>query len=304
MVPFISPSTPPDLTNQVNLPTGTRFSEYGGFHGDTWKATWQRDDGQIPVSVRVLRTHPSNNDLQEKYRREISAWADFTHPNIARLLGTVASFGLYQEFGMVSPWMNKGNLSAFLEREGATITVADRFQILSDIISGIAYIHNRGKLHGEITGMNVFVDSSKRAYLVGFGLSSGPAESDCSPTIDKSLRWRAAELVPAMDGALQGFSPVLTQACDVYSFGNIMLQTLSGKIPYHEIKSDAGVLMAIAQGIHPRRPNDGIMTDDYWNLIQLCWEKASDRPSAEEVRRNVTDFYEAMVREASTARLP
>ncbi|KZP18656.1 hypothetical protein FIBSPDRAFT_1045969 [Athelia psychrophila] len=97
-----------------------------------------------------------------------------------------------------------------------------------------------------------------------------------------------------MDGALQDFAPVLTQACDVYSFGSIMLQTLSGKIPYHEVKSGAGVLVAIAQGIHPRRPNDGIMTDNYWKLKQLCWGKASERPSAEEGHRDVTGFHGAM----------
>ncbi|KZP08462.1 hypothetical protein FIBSPDRAFT_263096 [Athelia psychrophila] len=73
-----------------------------------------------------------------------------------------------------------------------------------------------------------------------------------------------------------------------------MLQTLSGKIPYHEVKSGAGVLVAIAQGIHPRRPNDGIMTDNYWELKQLCWGEVSERPSAEEGHRDVTGFHGAM----------
>lgn len=72
--------------------------------------------------------------------------------------------------------------------------------------------------------MNIVINGSNRAYLIAFGLSYGSAESDSNPTIDKSLRWRAAELVPSIDNLMNDFTPVLTQACDVYSFGNIMLQ--------------------------------------------------------------------------------
>ena len=79
-------------------------------------------------------------------------------------------------------------------------------------------------LHGDITGTNIFIDGSKRAYLIGFGLSSGYVEPEYSTVIDKALRWKASELVPNINDAFDTFKPVITPTCDVFSFGRIMLQ--------------------------------------------------------------------------------
>ncbi|KAF7969054.1 hypothetical protein HWV62_28392 [Athelia sp. TMB] len=284
------------------MPINTRFSEYGSAYGDTWKAKWQQTEGALtPVSVRVLRTDPGKNDLQEKYQREISAWHKLQHSNIAELLGTVKDFGLYKSYGMVSPWMENGNLSAFLEKKNATISITERFQILCDVISGIVYVHQSGMLHGDITGSNIFIDGSTRAHLIGFGLSSGFVEY--STTIDKKLRWKASELVPTISGAFDDFKPVITPACDVFSYGRVMLQTISGKVPYHEVNSDAAVLVAIAQGIHPHRPDNAIMPDHYWQVISKCWEKPESRPSAEEISHEVYELRHALNCAATTASL-
>lgn len=66
----------------------------------------------------------------KKDQSEISAWNNFNHPNIAQVLGAVNKFGLNQEDGIVTPWMEKGNLDIFLDKENATITLAARFQIV------------------------------------------------------------------------------------------------------------------------------------------------------------------------------
>ncbi|KAF7975055.1 hypothetical protein HWV62_10553 [Athelia sp. TMB] len=245
----------------------------------------------MAVSVRVLRTDSGKNDLPEKYRREISAWRKLHHPNIAELLGTVNEFGIYKSYGMVSPWMENGNLSTFLEKNRTTITITERFQIVR---GSYLAVHSSGMFHGDITGTNIFIDGSKRAYLIGFGLSSGYVEPEYSTTIDKALRWKAAELVPSIHDAFDTFKPVIRPACDVFSFGRIMLQTISGKIPYHEVKSDAAVLVAVAQGIHPHRPDNAIMPDHYWRVISRCWEKPDSRPSAEEISHEIHELRDAL----------
>lgn len=51
--------------------------------------------------------------------------------------------------------------------------------------------------------------SSIKAEFEGYSWTS---------TIGGAIRWRAPELLPQNDHA-----PVLSNACDVYSFGNVML---------------------------------------------------------------------------------
>jgi len=78
---------------------------------------------------------------------------------------------------------------------------------------------------------------------------------------------------------------------DIYSFGSLMLQVrvhtrctfiqedahieikvLSGRIPYHYIKSDAQVVLELHNGRRPRKPALSFVSDAQWEVIQLCWD--------------------------------
>ncbi|KAJ8587642.1 hypothetical protein M405DRAFT_292723 [Rhizopogon salebrosus TDB-379] len=55
---------------------------------------------------------------------------------------------------IVSPWVENGNLTAYMEREDtATLTVVRRFQILRDITAGLKYLHANNVIHGDLTGV-------------------------------------------------------------------------------------------------------------------------------------------------------
>src|SRR5262249_8649328 len=64
----------------------------------------------------------------------------------------------------------------------------------------------------------------------------------------------------------------------------VLIQVLSGKIPFYQIASDIRVLGAIANGGKPKRPDQGgaggnEISDAMWELLLVCWERApGDRP--------------------------
>lgn len=105
-------------------------------------------------------------------------------------------------------------------------------------------VHSKGIIHGDLTGVstflafvvhlaniranfqaNVLINDNQEGCLVDFGLSSIRAEfegtSYWSSSVGGAIRWRAPELMP---GGNEEPAPVLTEKCDVYSFGCIMLQ--------------------------------------------------------------------------------
>jgi serine/threonine protein kinase len=61
--------------------------------------------------------------------------------------------------------------------------------------------------------------------LVDFGLSTIKAvfegTSYAPSTVGGAIRWRAPEL---LDFTEEDFTPILTTACDIYSYGSVMLQ--------------------------------------------------------------------------------
>lgn len=84
-------------------------------------------------------------------------------------------------------------------------------------------VHHQGIVHGDLNGANIFVDDSMNASIVGFGVSIEDIEFDGASLAGGTMRWRSPELLsPAMEDS-GDFAPVLTSACDIFSFGSITL---------------------------------------------------------------------------------
>lgn len=75
----------------------------------------------------------SNHIFYQRLRREIQVWRRLQHDNIVPLLGVIGNFGPYASTGMVSPWMEHGNLNQFQRTED--LSVQFRLQIVSPLLT-------------------------------------------------------------------------------------------------------------------------------------------------------------------------
>ncbi|KAH7922866.1 kinase-like protein [Leucogyrophana mollusca] len=276
-----------DLTGQI-VRHGEFPVAYGGF-GDIWKCTWQRPTSDpVEVAVKVIRTHTSGDDDRNKktkrLRREIRVWQRLNHKNIVPLYGVTSEFGPF--VSMVCPWLENGSLDHYLKSCHAHLTLKDRFQLLDDVATGLQYLHSCSVIHGDLSSSNVLVDRNRNACLADFGLSIVILEfhgtSYYTSSLKGALRWTAPEIFNVPDG--EDAAPCHpTEKSDIYSFGSVMLQAISGSAPYSNLKNDAQVLRAIFSGVTPTRPRNPEIDDRHWTFIQQCWsESGISRPSAEE----------------------
>ncbi|KAF7982002.1 hypothetical protein HWV62_30847 [Athelia sp. TMB] len=250
------------------------------------------------VAVKHL-TFRGDHRLAVRVRREIFIWMGLSHANIVELLGTTNDPNQLS-LGMVSDWMDNGNLGAFIV-EG--LALSDRLQITCDVAAGLAYLHSKDVIHGDLTSGNVLIDNAGRALLVDFGLSSLTAAfegtSFMASVIGGALRFRALEFMPPVDEDHSDFKPELTTASDIYSLGSVILQTLSGQQPYYNIKDDLMVALVLAQRKTPERPHSQelIDRDEYWRFIGQCWSKdAIKRPNAEAAHKELLRLREEVLR--------
>ncbi|KAG1841652.1 kinase-like domain-containing protein [Suillus subalutaceus] len=227
------------------------------------------------------------------FRRELGIWKRLRHSNILKFMGTTSGFG--PSLALVAPWMTNGTLTSFLDQNNETLGLRDRLFLLRDIAAGLNYLHTfcltedghtdlNPVVHGDLTGTNVLIDSNRKAYLADFGLSRTMKKSigktylanmSCHPG---AVRWTAPELLSGEESA----SAATTQS-DMYSFGSIMLQVLTGHIPWWDLAKDTAVLLKVIGGeIHPR-PNICYVTGQQWDFMTCCWSTTPiDRPPAEE----------------------
>ncbi|KAF9000289.1 kinase-like domain-containing protein [Cyathus striatus] len=268
---------------------------YGGGHADVHVAVLKYDGEEKDVAVKVIRAHTYREvnrwKIDKRLRREVRVWACLNHPNIVPLLGITRDFGPYTS--MVCPWMEDGDLHNYLKDNRATLTLSTRLKLLADITEGLCYLHTRSIVHGDLTTANILIDKGK-ACLSDFGLSNilplRDRDTFISSTVGGAVRWAAPELYRAGLDSAEGH-PEISKPCDIYSFGNIMLHTISGQIPYANISSDVQVMFQLMKGNHPWRPPEPCLTDAFWLFMTLCWKPAAyKRPDIRAVLQRLHDL--------------
>ncbi|KXN86464.1 Serine/threonine-protein kinase HT1 [Leucoagaricus sp. SymC.cos] len=134
------------------------------------------------VSVKVTRNLGSGRNASDKISRihakEVVLRAHLSHPNILPLYGvhveTVAGAdgtGDTRLIWIISPWMDNGNLLKYLEKQLAESRSTKSLELMSDVISGLVYLHSHDIVHGDLRAANVFVSGAGRAVLTNFEVS-------------------------------------------------------------------------------------------------------------------------------------
>jgi len=323
--PMVMPPTPPpegdlvheisaservmDFTGQVTLEG--RSAVAGGGYSDVWRGILNSSKNgrgqELKVAVKVIRSHQygdveSEDILKRRLARELDVWKQLKHPNILPLYGTVSGFGRYDS--LVCPWMENGSVSRYMEKWGDIMSMTDRLQVLCEVAEGLRYLHSHGIVHGDLTGSNILIDDNRRACLCDFGLSNIVTEFQgvfsSHSTISGAIRWADATLFTTQAAQVESDDldeppmPMLTGKSDIYSFGSVTLEILSGRIPYHYIRNDAQVIFELARGKKPRRPAPSFVTDAQWTFISRCWlDDPVLRPEVEEVANTIQALLRA-----------
>ncbi|KAF8438558.1 kinase-like domain-containing protein [Boletus edulis BED1] len=282
-----------DLTDRIDR--GSAIYCGGGRFGDVYKCRYTEPSNSSPstVAVKSLRyfvfSGEESEAINKDLRRELGLWRrlDFDHQNIVPLLGVTKWHGPLD--AIVSAWMPNGTLHSFLKDAGKTHTLVQRFSILRGIASCLEYLHSILVLHGDLTSCNILIDEECKPRITDFGLSSALGKlqpgmtylNRCS-TDPGAIRWAAPEL---FDDECKPKPSV-----DVYSFGCIMLEVLSGKIPWEGRPERVVIGLKIVQRKFPDRPAAAQIDDKHWEFMTKCWLLPEKRPSAQQVVRYLTDL--------------
>ncbi|KAG9312172.1 kinase-like domain-containing protein [Chiua virens] len=160
--------------------------------------------------------------------------------------------------------------------------------MLEGVTSGLAYLHSREVVHGDLTSSNILIDDDHNPRLIDFGLASsiGPLQPDDSYLIKKSsafgsLRWMAPEILSGNK---------LVPSADMYSFGCIMLEVLSGEIPFQGEGDTRVIFLKVKENKLPHRPVCATLETRHWEFITRCWSKPQERPTARDALLQVVEF--------------
>jgi len=163
------------------------------------------------------------------------------------------------------------------------ISFPDRFYVLNDWATSIWIDHDANIVHGNLTPESVGVvrgkgilNKTRQGMSLDPDLKKLPYDDDIS-----GARWAATELF-RMDE--DDPNPRPTKMSDVYSFGCLMLQILTGKVPYYGTKRLEQVVYLKYLGREPIDAQTPKIPDPYVVFMRRCWSREPEkRPTMESV---------------------
>jgi eukaryotic-like serine/threonine-protein kinase len=214
--------------------SGSRSTVYEG-----WDTTISRRVAVKKMSLSQAVQVEGWQDLA-RFRREAQAAARLQHPNIVGIF----DYGETDNFAyIVMEFVEGGTLESALAK-GMRFPISVIGRLMSDILAGLEYCHQRGVVHRDIKPSNIMVSQDGHAKIADFGLAR----------LDDSNLTQIGMVMgtPAFMSPEQFRGGVTDWRTDIYSAGVILYVLLTGERPF-----DGGLatIMHKALNTDPPKPS-------------------------------------------------
>ncbi|OMO89421.1 hypothetical protein CCACVL1_07832 [Corchorus capsularis] len=201
-----------------------------GTMGSTYKAVME--SGFI---VTVKRLKDARYPRLEEFKRHMDLIGRLRHPNLVPLR---AYFQAKEERLLVYDYFPNGSLFSLIHGTrtsggGKPLHWTSCLKIAEDLATGLLYIHqNPGLTHGNLKSSNVLLGPDFESCLTDYGLTLFRDPDSVDEPSASTFFYRAPECRDVRKSS--------TQPADVYSFGVLLLELLTGKTPFQDLVQEYG----------------------------------------------------------------
>ncbi|KAK7329824.1 hypothetical protein VNO77_24004 [Canavalia gladiata] len=262
-----------------------------GTYGAVYHGKWKGSDVAIKrIKASCFAGRPSERArLIADFWKEALMLSSLHHPNVVSFYGIVRD-GPDGSLATVTEFMINGSLKQFLHKKDRTIDRRKRLIIAMDAAFGMEYLHGKNIVHFDLKCENLLVnmrDPQRPVCKIGdLGLSKVKQHTLVSGGVRGTLPWMAPEL-------LSGKSNMVSEKIDVYSFGIVMWELLTGNEPYADMHCASIIGGIVNNTLRPQIPT---WCDPEWkSLMESCWASdPAERPSFSEISKKLRSMAASM----------
>ncbi|XP_055309714.1 mitogen-activated protein kinase kinase kinase-like [Sitodiplosis mosellana] len=259
-----------------------------GGYSEVKRGYWRKTE----VAIKIQNQRGNQDKTLEFIMKEAKLLSSLKHENIVSLYGACLT---PPKFCIVMELAHGGSLQQVLAKHKILPNVLVEWA--TQIARGMNYLHNGAPisvLHRDLKSFNVLISEridehddlrNKTLKITDFGLAHedlGLAHSTMQMSAAGTCQWMSLELIKCGQ---------FSKASDVWSYGVVLWELLTGEIPYKGL--DYGAIM-YGVGGNKIRPSDfgtpilKSFPETWGKLMKSCWDKdPHKRPSFKDILREL-----------------
>lgn len=235
------------------------------------------------VAIKVLNAENRDPAFLKRFHREAQFIARLEHPHILPIYDFVVD---HEPPFIVMRYADGGTLKEVMGRQA--LTFDQIVMVVRQIASALAYAHGLGIIHRDIKPSNILFDQHGNALLADFGI----ARTINHPEHTTELTQAGAVIgTPGYMAPEQSLgATMLTVQTDIYAFGVMFFEMVTGQVPY---KADSSIAL-IMKHVQDPIPAITALRPDLSPAADLLIARAMAKDATERFE-SVTAFAHAAV---------
>lgn len=180
------------------------------------------------VAIKIMRAEfVSDRAVTARFEQEARACAGLTHPNLVSVYdcGSTISGEPY----LVMEFLSGPNLGELIRSQGA-LSPSRFFEIMLQVLRGLAYAHNHGVIHRDLKPANIIIEPGPEGRelpkIVDFGVAK---LEEFGPAVQMLTQTGEVFGSPSYMSPEQCKGLVVDARSDIYALGCVMYEALTGR---------------------------------------------------------------------------
>uniref|UniRef100_A0A3P8THT7 non-specific serine/threonine protein kinase n=1 Tax=Amphiprion percula TaxID=161767 RepID=A0A3P8THT7_AMPPE len=207
-----------------------------GSFGTVFKGKWHGD-----VAIKILKVKEPTPEQLQAFKNEMQVLRKTRHVNILLFMGYMTK----PNFAIITQWCEGSSLYRHLHVTETKFDTMRRIDVARQTAQGMDYLHAKNIIHRDLKSNNIFLHEGWTVKIGDFGLATVKSRWSGSQQVEQpsgSILWMAPEVIRMQDS-----NPYTFQS-DVYGYGVVLFELMSGALPYSNINNRDQIIFMVGRG--------------------------------------------------------